>query len=356
MRVGVSIPVEEGLSVERLVKLAQTAERCGYDTVVAGEVAGPDVFALLAAIAVATERVTIGTGVVRWPRVPSACSRWVSDARLARADRDRRVGVSSPTVIERWHGRVAPPIAYVKEFCRRSARRSTARSSSSRVSMSVDGLRTTLPRGRGSVVVGAMRPKMVGLAGELADGAFLTWCPPDEAAERVGLLRAGARRAGRDPDELLVMASFFGYAGLEVDAARERMRRYVLQYASVSTHRDSFARSVPNLEDVEAAWRAGERGRALELISDESVDLLAPLELPRSRSVCTTCTAGIDLPIMVTTAARPGDGDGPLATIEAAAGPSAWWLKRERSDPMRFGVILPIQLKDTPRRPLGAAA
>ena len=29
--------------------------------------------------------------------------------------------------------------------------------------------------------------------------------------------------------------------------------------------------------------------------------------------------AGIDLPIMVTTAARPGDGDGPLATIAAAA-------------------------------------
>ena len=40
MRVGISIPVEEGLPIERLVDLAREAERCGYDTVVAGEVAG----------------------------------------------------------------------------------------------------------------------------------------------------------------------------------------------------------------------------------------------------------------------------------------------------------------------------
>ena len=167
-----------------------------------------------------------------------------------------------------------------------------------------------------------MRPTMVGLSGELADGAFLTWCPPEEAAERVELVREGARRAGRDPDELLIMASFFGYAGPEVDAARERMRRYVMQYASVSTHRDSFARSIPNLAEVEAAWQAGDRQRAVELISDDSVDLLAPLGADAiAARVRDLHAAGIDLPIMVTTAARPGDADGPLATIAAAAEP-----------------------------------
>lgn len=327
MRVGVSIPVEEGLPVEHLVELARAAERCGYDTVVAGEVAGPDVFALLAAIAVATERVTIGTGVVPMGTRPVGLLA-MGFQTLASLAPDRviaGVGVSSPTVIERWHGReFASPIAYAKEFLpafRKALDGEKLELEGEHVRSK--GFRTTLPRGsRIPVVVGAMRPKMVGLAGELADGAFLTWCPPDEAAERVELLRAGARRAGRDPDELLVMASFFGYAGPEIDAARERMRRYVLQYASVSTHRDSFAGSIPNLEDVEAAWQAGERGRALELISDESVDLLAPLGADAiARRVRDLHAAGIDLPIMVTTAARPGDGDGPLATIEAASGP-----------------------------------
>jgi probable F420-dependent oxidoreductase len=326
MRVGVSIPVEEGLPIARLVDLAREAERCGYDTVVAGEVAGPDVFGLLSTIAAATEHVNVGTGVVPMSTRPVGllAMGFQTLASIAPGRVIAGVGVSSPTVIERWHGGAfAPPLPYVKEFL--PALRQAL--DGEKLDLEGDyvrsqGFRTTLPQGpRIPIVVGAMRPKMVGLSGELADGAFLTWCPPEEAAERVELVRDGARRAGRDPGELLVMASFFGYAGPEVDVARERMRRYVMQYASVSTHRDSFARSIPNLPEVEAAWQAGDRRRALELISDESVDLLAPLGVDAiARRVRDLHAAGIDLPIMVTTAARPGDGDGPLATIAAAAG------------------------------------
>ena len=135
MRVGVSIPVEEGLPIERLVELAREAERYGYDTVVAGEVAGPDVFALLTAIAVATERVTIGTGVVPMRRAPVGllAMGFQTLASLAPGRVIAGVGVSSPTVIERWHGRTfAPPLAYVREFLPAlpaGARRREARSS-----------------------------------------------------------------------------------------------------------------------------------------------------------------------------------------------------------------------------------
>ncbi len=64
MRVAVSIPVEEGLPVSRLVEFGTTAERCGYDAVVAGEVAGPDAIGLLSVVAAKTERVKILTGVL----------------------------------------------------------------------------------------------------------------------------------------------------------------------------------------------------------------------------------------------------------------------------------------------------
>jgi alkanesulfonate monooxygenase SsuD/methylene tetrahydromethanopterin reductase-like flavin-dependent oxidoreductase (luciferase family) len=169
-------------------------------------------------------------------------------------------------------------------------------------------------------VLAAMRPRMIGLAGELADGVFLTWCPPEEAAEQVQLVRAGSERAGRDPGDVLVVASFFGYAGPDVDVARERMRRYVLQYASVSTHQASFARAIPNLPEVVAAWNAGDRKGALALISDASVEELCPLGADAvARRVHALHEAGIDLPVIVVTAARPGDGDGPLATIESVA-------------------------------------
>jgi probable F420-dependent oxidoreductase len=325
MRLGISIPVEEGLPLSTLVGYAQTAERRGYDTVVAGEVAGPDVFALLAAVAVATERVTIGTGVVPMATrsAPLLAMGFQSLASLAPGRVLAGIGVSSPTVVERWHGRTFhPPLRYVREFV--PAFRAALDGERLEVEgefVRAHGFRSTLPPApKIPIVLGAMRPRMIRLAGQLCDGAFLTWCPPDEAAEQVALLRDAAREAGRDPDELLVIASFFGYAGPELDAARERMRRYVMQYASVSTHRDSFARSIPNLEDVEAAWRAGDRKRALSLISDESVERLTPLGLDAAvRRARELHEAGIDLPIMVCTAARPGDGEGPLATIEAVA-------------------------------------
>jgi probable F420-dependent oxidoreductase len=325
MRLGVSIPVEEGLSLEQLVRLAEAAERHGYGTVVAGEVAGPDVFALLAAIASRTERVTLGTGVVPLAtRSPALLAMgFQSVASLAPGRVIAGVGVSSPTVIERWHGReFAPPLAYVREAL------PALRAGLDGERLGVDGehvrlhgFRLTLPPGpRVPIVLGAMRPRMIRLAGEVADGAFLTWCPPEEAAEGVELLREGARSVGRDPDELLVIASFFAYAGSELEQARERMRRYVLQYASVSTHRDSFARSIENLDEVEAAWRAGDRKRALALVSDEAVDRLTPLGAEAAvRRARELHAAGIDLPVMVVTAAAPGDAAGPLATIEAVA-------------------------------------
>jgi probable F420-dependent oxidoreductase len=323
MRLGVSIPVEEGLSIGQLVDLARAAELHGYEAVVAGEVAGPDAFALLAAIAVATERVTLGTGVVPLStRSPALLAMgFQSVASLAPGRVVAGVGVSSPTVVERWHGRTfAPPLAYVREVL--PALRAALDGEKLAVDgehVRSDGFRLTLPPGpRVPIVLAAMRPRMIGLAGELADGVFLTWCPPEEAAEGVELLREGARRAGRDPDELLVIASFFAYAGPDVDVARERMRRYVMQYASVSTHRDSFARSIPNLDEVEAAWRAGDRKRALSLVSDEAVERLTPLGADAAvRRARDLSAAGVDLPLMVVTAAAPGDSAGPLATIEA---------------------------------------
>jgi probable F420-dependent oxidoreductase len=325
MRLGISIPVEEGLSLERLVGLATAAERCGYDAVVAGEVAGPDVFALLGAIACATERVKLGTGVVPLAtRSPALLAMgFQSVASLAPGRVVAGVGVSSPTVVERWHGRTfAPPLAYVREAL--PALRAALAGEKLAVAgehVRSDGFRLTLPAGPPvPIVLGAMRPRMIRLAGELADGAFLTWCPPEEAAEAVELVRAGAREAGRDPGELLVIASFFAYAGPQLDLARERMRRYVLQYASVSTHRDSFARSITNLDEVEAAWREGDRKRALSLVSDEAVDRLTPLGADAAvRRARDLHAAGVDLPVMVVTAAARGDADGPLATIEAVA-------------------------------------
>lgn len=325
MRVGISIPVEEGLPLSRLVEFATTAERVGYDTVVAGEVAGPDAIGLLSVVASQTERVNLGTGVLpmatRSPALLAMGFQTLTSFAPGRVIAG--VGVSSPIVVDRWHGReFAPPLSYAREFLPAfRAALDGERLQLGGEHLRSDGFKTTLPPGpRIPVVLAAMRPKMIRLAGELADGAFLTWCPPVEAAEQVVSCRDAARAAGKNPDDLLMIASFFGYAGPELDEARERMRRYVLQYATVPTHRDSFVRAIANLPEVEKAWRAGDRKGALALVSDEAVDQLAAIGAEAVvRRVGELHSAGVDLPIMVTTAARFGDGEGPLETIKTAA-------------------------------------
>ena len=94
------------------------------------------------------------------------------------------VGVSSPTVVERWHGRTfAPPLAYVREALPAlRAALDGEKLAADGEHVRSDGFRLTLPPGpRIPIVLAAMRPRMIRLAGELADGAFLTWCPPGRA-------------------------------------------------------------------------------------------------------------------------------------------------------------------------------
>ncbi len=315
MRLGVSIPVEERLPVGRLVELAQSAERGGFEIVVAGEVQGPDAMALLAAVAASTERVTIGSGVVPMATRGATLTAmgFATLASLAPGRVLAGVGVSSPLVVEGWHGRTfEPPLPFVRRFLPELRRALDGERLDS-------GFRLTLElEQRVPIVLAAMRPRMIELAGELADGVFLTWCPPGEAEERVALARRGAERAGRDPDELLVIVSYFAYAGPETGAALERMRRYLVQYACVPTHRDSFRGTLEHLGEIGEAWARGDRARALELVSDDEVRRISVVGSAEDvvRRAAEFHAAGIDLPIMVATAARVGDGVGPFATVE----------------------------------------
>jgi probable F420-dependent oxidoreductase len=75
-------------------------------------------------------------------------------------------------------------------------------------------------------------PKALAITGRIADGAILQIGDPDLIGWCVGLLRAGAREAGRDTDELSVMAAAPAHVG-SLEEARERVRWFP---ALVSNH------------------------------------------------------------------------------------------------------------------------
>lgn len=211
--VGVTLPVEDGLTAAEYIELAQLAERSGYHAVLAGEVAGPEVFSLLGMIAARTSSIRIGSGIVGCYARPPALTA-MGFATLASCAPGRVIaglGASSPIIVESWYGRpFGQPVATVREFIAvlRQAL-SGARVSFAGRALRSDGFRATMPPPPSPVPVllAAMNPAMLRLAGQAADGVFLTWTPPGEVAGRLAHVRDGERAAGRPAGQVWAAAS-----------------------------------------------------------------------------------------------------------------------------------------------------
>jgi probable F420-dependent oxidoreductase len=322
---GVTLPVDEGLSAGQYLDLARLAEDRGFTDVLVGEVAGPEVFAMLGMIAASTDRIRLGSGIVGvYPR--SAVLTGMGFATLASLAPGRvlaGIGASSPIVVEQWHGmRFDAPRARTAEYV--TALRAVLagqRTDLDGEHVRSHGFRAAMAPVDVPVMLAAMNPRMLRLAGAVADVAFLTWTPPDEYGPKIALVREGALEAGRDPDEVGIAASFWAYAGDRTEEARERMRRFVLQYAMVPTHRPSFRGSLGGLEEAARAWAAGDRAAALRAVDDRAVDAMCALGSGADVAdrVDVLRRAGVDLPVALTPGAVPGDAEGAASTIERVA-------------------------------------
>ena len=104
------------------------------------------------------------------------------------------------------------------------------------------GMRLAMrPAPRTPVYLGALGPKMLELSGELADGANLNWCNPDQIAWSRERIAAGAKAAGRDPSEINVAEYIRICVDDDVAAARIALAKATMGYAlgpSVPTERE----------------------------------------------------------------------------------------------------------------------
>ncbi len=91
------------------------------------------------------------------------------------------------------------------------------------------------------VYLGALGPKMLEMSGELADGASLNWCTPEQIAWSRDRIAEGAAKAGRDPSEINVAEYIRICVDDDVDAARIALAKATIGYAlgaSVPTERE----------------------------------------------------------------------------------------------------------------------
>lgn len=126
------------------------------------------------------------------------------------------------------------------------------------------------------IYLGGSGPKMLALAGELADGVLLT-CSSDYLPTAIDQLRKGADRVGRDLDELDITNSLvISLSDNEVEA-RDVAREIVLDLVAWGRP-DALAVSGIKRQDQELVRQAiDKKGQeeAVDLVTDKMVDALS---------------------------------------------------------------------------------
>jgi probable F420-dependent oxidoreductase len=280
----------------------ERAEAAGYTDLWSGETSGPDGFTPLALAAAWTERARLGTGVVGvFTRGPALLAQQA--AALADASEGRFVlgiGASSDRIVAGWNGipfeRPLSKVAETVEF----------------VTAALAGERTATgfkleqpPAEPPSIVLAALRGKMLRLAVEMAAGAFTNFLPLS------GLPKVTAELE-RAPEEFELLCRFFCLPGPREEV--EPLARFMFaSYVSVPVYA-AFYRWLGYGEAIAEmceAWAARDRERALaaaprELISETFV--FGEPEAMRER-LEEFVAGGITLPILtpITTPDRMGE-------------------------------------------------
>jgi F420-dependent oxidoreductase-like protein len=283
--------------------LAQEAERLGYHSVWVAEAYGTDAFTPLAWIGAHTQRIGLGTAIAQIPaRTPAMTAMTVSTLDMLTNGRTLLgLGVSGPQVVEGWHGlpygkplvRTREYVAIVRDMLRREG---PTRFQGEYYRLPYDGPDATglgrplkliqhPVRSHVPIYLGAMGPKNVALAAEIADGWFPHMLSPlhlddiylPQLAE--GFARAGHGKSLADFD---VVAQVYVTVGDDLDACRraEKKRLALILGGYGARTRNFYVNTVARygyakvLDQIQDLYLSGNKKAAEQAIPDELVDEL----------------------------------------------------------------------------------
>ncbi len=193
------------------------------------------------------------------------------------------------------------------------------------------GMRLAMrPAPQTPVYLGALGPRMLEMSGELADGASLNWCTPEQIAWSRERVAKGAERVGRDPSEINIAEYIRICVDDDIDAARIALAKATMGYAlgaSVPTERERQLGYRAHFERMGFADELAELDRMrTDGASRDEVAEAFPAEILLSvgyfgkadgaASAFARLSEGLDTAIVRVVAARPGV-DSTLAVMRA---------------------------------------
>jgi F420-dependent oxidoreductase-like protein len=211
MRIGIGIGEIGGqpATVEAIVEQAERAERDGFASGWFAHIMGIDAIMAAALCARATSKIELGTAVVpTYPRHPVAMAQQALSAQAAAGGRfSLGIGLSHQLVIEGMYGMsFAKPYSHMKEYLevlvpliRSGTASHSGREYKTNITLNVAGA-TPCP-----ILVAALAPKMLALAGSVADGT-ITWMtgPKTLSEHTIPSIREAAAKAGRPAPRVVV--------------------------------------------------------------------------------------------------------------------------------------------------------
>ena len=269
-RYGITIPFDGVTLLEHRSWFHQLAD-LGYTDVWSAEVDGADGFTPLTVAALSEARLNLGVAVTPvFTRGAGLLAMSVAAmAEVAGGRFTMGLGASSQPVVERWNG-----IAYEHPFAKtRDTLRFLKRALDGEKideafeTFEVHGFKLSRPViERPPILLGALRPGMLRLAGREADGAILNWLAASDVAQC-------QKEVG---DGKTIAARLFVIPTPDADVARHIARRMISSYLTVNAYAE-FHRWLGRgdaLAPMWNAWSAGDRKLANELIPDSVVDEL----------------------------------------------------------------------------------
>ena len=304
-----------GRSLEESVARARVVEKLGYDSLWTIQLPNArDASLVLAAYANATQRVKLGTGVLPiYTRHPTAMAQMAATLdELSGGRFILGIGVSHKVTVEgMWGMQLESPVEAMREYL--TIVRTSLREGSCAFEGRFFTARWTYSAPRRAdmpIFISALNPRMLELAGEMADGVVLYMCSPAYIRERViPAISAGREKAGKTLDGFEIVAAVDASLTSNRQAAHEVYRKTVERYASLP-----YYRKVMDVSGFKDELASGQ-------VSEGMIDTLAAIgDEKQIREVLRTYRdSGVTLPGIGAFSGHDGAA-GWEPTLEAAAG------------------------------------
>lgn len=312
-RHGITVPID-GFSMAEHRAIFEEIEALGFTDVWSAEVSGADAFTPLVLAAAWAPSLRLGTAIIpAFTRGPAALASQVAALCSAAPGRVAvGIGSSSNVIVEQWNGgRFEHPYQRVRDTLRFLRRALTGEKITDEFdTFAVTNYRLSLPvEEQPPILVAALRPQMLTLAGREGDGAIINWLTPDDVRTVTPVVGEGKE----------IVARIFVLPTDDRTVLDAVGRRAITSYLTVPVYAKfhEWLGRGDALREMWDAWAAGDRKAATAAVPEAFLEEVVVWGSPADikAKIARYVENGVTTPIPIVL----GSGPAALETIRAIA-------------------------------------